>query len=61
MLFSGGIYWYPTKNLNLRLPPKKLFDHQQNLTIYANLIFNPNHNMLPKFSESVIKIIKKIQ
>ena len=38
--------------------PKKLFGHQQNLTIPANLILNPNHKMLPKlFSESIIKII----
>ena len=36
--------------------PKKLFGHQQNLAISVNLIFNPNHKTLPKFSESNIQI-----
>ena len=44
-----------------RLPPKKLFGHQQNLTIPVNLIFNPNYKILSKFSESIIKLMKKIQ
>ena len=55
----GGIYRHPQKNLNLS--PKKLFVHQQNLTIPVNLIFNPNHKKLPKFSESIIKIMKMTQ
>ena len=33
-----------------RLPPKNLFGHQQNLTMPVNLIFNPNHKKLTKFS-----------
>ena len=53
-LKGGGIYWYPP-------PKKKLFGHQQNLTIPVNLIFNPNHEKLPKFSESNIKIMKRTQ
>ena len=48
----SGIYY---------IPPKKLFGHQQNLTIRVNLIFNPNHKKLPKFSESIIKIMKRTQ
>ena len=47
----------PPKKLKFtpkRLTPKKLFGHQQNLTIPVNLIFNPNHKKLPKFSESII-------
>ena len=47
---------------HLLVPPNVyLFGHQQNLTIPLNLIFNPNHKMLPKFSESIIKIMKKSQ
>ena len=44
-----------------RLPPQKHFGHQQNLTIPVNLIFNPIHKKLPKFSESIIKIMKKTE
>ena len=52
----------PPKKLKFtpkRLRPKKLFGHQQNLTIPVNFIFNPNHKKLPKFSESIIKIMKR--
>ena len=62
-IFLGGIYWYRQKNSNLpqTSTPKKLFGHQQNLTIPVNEMFNPNHIMLLKFSESIIKIMKKSQ